>query len=1417
MVSSFFSKERPDGSDEEVEGRLSVDPEDVAAGQDSSEREEDSPQNETSGPEREEGGPDNEENGPESETEWVDATPPPSLADSIASWRQSLGRSLQDESQGFRDTRVTLEYANPGGLAQLYVDHPTRLTTLIREPESAALASEGVAELSRRVQDLRARYGEGDVHLAIGVASWDGSAGEIPVLMRRVAISEDADGVATLQLLPGVELSNPLVRVVREAGAGLDMEALAESMNGPEGFLPAAALEVIRGAGESVPGFTVREGLSLGIYTHPAAGIYRELVNLETSSDHPVVRALSGDSAARASLLAGKREPNLDDRDPWHELGLGDQSPKTLDVIEQLATGLSAVVAIPGGVGQAEARASITAALAHGGNRVAVLVSNAQEHAELMRTFEEAQVGSIVADLSVFADEKVVRSRLEQIASGEFVLPPNPKLDTGRVRLERARGALNDYTAALHEKFEPWGVSPFDALQVLTDLTSLPDPPGTTLRFPMETLSTIAVDGGQKAGELLEHASALGLFQPDVPLSPWTGVVIDNPEDVGEALAALSHLDQEILPAVRMQMVVTPAQSGLVGALTLRDWADQLELLTRVRAVLDIFDPQVLERSPADMVVATAPKQWRKARNISLKGSALRSLQRQARDSVRTGVHVKDLHAELITAQAVRHQWGQARSSNDAVPSVPENLDALKSSLEQLEDLLAEVKPILEPVYGELESMPVDELADIVAALYGDPEGAARIPELLGVLDQLDALGLHDLALDLRTRGVDGESLSLELDLAWWASALGFMLNEDPRLGGFDPSTLTRLLEEARDLDAEQVRSLGPALEQRVWSRGMDALDLYPQQKQQLLERLNQGESAQDLFASMTLPWDLMPIVVCGPAQFLDLSSVGRPVNSLVLGDLPETSPGELAPLLARAGQVIAVLNVRAASPKSAAATLVDALPVLELPRERGGQGHVFAEILRLHERGGGELIVPSPRATGPFDFVLVEGRGMPSADSPAIETSTAEAATVAELIAAALTDHPDQKLAVVTFSPRHSENVALAVRKRAEDYPQFADALAAVGGVESLLNTPADLAARQADRVIVSVGFAKTPHGRVIHDFGELSTERGIEMMQDLAHGLRGHVTIVSSLRANEVDASRLRQDGERVLVDLLAAAESGLTSLPEAEDDEEPQAPPHLLVDLAERLHSLGLRVVPNFGVEGGLTIPLAIGHPEVPNELLVAVLTDDESYIEEPSLRVRGRHWPSMLEQQGWKVHTALSMAVFIDPNREARQIVQLALDAVDEYYTRLGLPHTPAAASALGLTFTEGEAQGELDTGGGSQAPEVEDGRVTELDVTGALTILEPAATSQESLETLVGELGQLESVALRGPRPPYEPGLPLAAYSDDQLDEMARWILSDGEDRDDQALVEELREELGITRRGVQTDSVLKTVARRVRR
>ena len=69
---------------------------------------------------------------------------------------------------------------------------------------------------------------------------------------------------------------------------------------------------------------------------------------------------------------------------------------------------------------------------------------------------------------------------------------------------------------------------------------------------------------------------------------------------------------------------------------------------------------------------------------------------------------------------------------------------------------------------------------------------------------------------------------------------------------------------------------------------------------------------------------------------------------------------------------------------------------------------------------------------------------------------------------------------------------------------------------------------------------------------------------------------------------------------------------------------------------------------------------------------------------------------------------------------------------------------------------------------------------------------------------------------RGPRPAIAKGLPLAAYSDDQLDELVTWIRSDGVEREEAEEVEELRMSLALIRRGSGIDAVLTNAVRRNR-
>jgi hypothetical protein len=64
------------------------------------------------------------------------------------------------------------------------------------------------------------------------------------------------------------------------------------------------------------------------------------------------------------------------------------------------------------------------------------------------------------------------------------------------------------------------------------------------------------------------------------------------------------------------------------------------------------------------------------------------------------------------------------------------------------------------------------------------------------------------------------------------------------------------------------------------------------------------------------------------------------------------------------------------------------------------------------------------------------------------------------------------------------------------------------------------------------------------------------------------------------------------------------------------------------------------------------------------------------------------------------------------------------------------------------------------------------------------------------------------------RPDIRKGLPIGAYSDDQLDEMAAWLMSDGQERSRDELADALRDELGLTRRTHRVDTAIRAAVTR---
>ncbi|MDO4791516.1 MAG: DNA helicase [Buchananella hordeovulneris] len=1342
----------------------------------------------------------------------------------LIQWSTKL---VTETDLGGEELILDLAHAHPSGHAQLFAGRPTRLANLLREPAALAEGQRTVRAIRRAMSKARANNVVAPLHLAIGEATWlepaealgaggaDGEQqrGHAPLLLCPVKLTGATDDSVTFTVDTALQVAPAFVRAVRARGIHVDTGALVTACLTRRGFSPQAALDFLQRLGsEALPGFEKQDTLRLGLVVQPEEDLLTAFQEaLPDLRSCALVAGLVGDPGAISVLKTELPEPQATDRDPFSERGAGDMDPDQLNVIDAVVAGNNLVVDAPAGSELAGTVSAVMADAAATG-RVSVFVPGSRRTASAL--------AHAVSDLGLeglFADatredgwQANLAAALRASLSRDSIEVNDDEIADVRERLVNARRDLSNYIAALYRHRPEWDASMHKVLGELSGLTYGRPCPRTKVQFSSAQLEAITQAGRPAAHDLLRRADEAGLIASQPHSTPWFGARPESPEHALSVVESVVRLHGEpgteavdypgqtpleqagLLETLRVDAHDVAEETGLVEAETVNQWIEQLEMLDGVRDSLDVFLPTIFERSAADMVIATATKEWRREHSFDMSGRDRRRLAKQAKSLVRPGRTVDDLHAELIKVQQRREIW-RRYAAQGGWPVLPTGLPELRSHAELVRSELERVDAVVAKPGGvALGDVHFEPLARLLAAL-ASPAYSNDLPIHTQLNIELEQMGMVELVADLRARRVEGDMLLKEFELAWWVSVLQHILTADSHLQNLDGQALSQLSYSVRVLDKQHVETLAGPLLRAAVARVREEVDrdyegaaqlsycLAPEHAGQLTQTLVDFPLARRLLPMWSVPALLAPALLPQDA----------PIDLLIVeANVPIERVISLA---ARANQLVVVGELH--RPGGIGAEVADLLPRLALPTDRGDRDGEIAALLASYGHGGLVRPVPAPRRTSRMRVVHLEGRGTPNPGAENIQSVDVEVAVVVEQVREHAFLCPEQSLAVVALNAFHAARITEAVHRAAQESAELASFIYADAAEGFLVKAVEDVAGLRRDHVILAVGFAKTQSNRVLHRFGTLATPEGLTGLVDSLDAVRSRLTVVSCLRGEELDPHRLLAPGPRLLRDVLLAAEGKLHPTPPSGQDAaggaEPEnaspaeageaagaaeaeaGPDPLLVDLAERLFRKGLVVTPNYGTPGGIRIPLALGHPDLPDEYVVALLTDNADYVAEPSQRRRDRHWVERLEDRGWVVHTASSAAIFLDPQWQADHLENLVVEVVR------------------------------------SRMIELKREEEVELDV--------PAEPDSVPAEPEPGQ-ESAPAQALQGKprriRPPTATGLPLAAYGDDQLDDLLAWIESDGLERTHEELVEELRKELGLVRRGAQSDAVLGHVVRR---
>ena len=1195
---------------------------------------------------------------------------------SWASWRAELatvgGRSPLLHFVDTPRTRIELSATHPGGLAQFITGKTTLLSNLIRDEVALRAAKIAAGAIAAKGLELSTGRGIDGVHLGIGVVEWRHEELDYraPLLLRPLAIRR-AGRDFELKLRGDAFLNPELHRTLRDQFQ-LDLDARAfVALTDEDGtFKPNPVIDRLRGLTSHLDWFSVQPRLVVSSFVEVASAMLADAEHLE----HPVLDAIGGNPTAKWTIEEGYSPvaaESSDSRPPQTDNLLLDADAEQENVIAQIAAGNSLVVKTLPGTGGTQTIVNSIGSLVGQNKRVLVVSARRMSLQGINQRLGDVGLTGLAVSPSTLRRD-VVRSisRIEKARK-----PQVAEVDDALLRL---RKVLLDYRGALTKPDAVLGISVLDCVTELSRLALLPTPPSTTARLVRPTVEALAADR-HRASETMVTAAALGEFRYGPGDSPWYGAQFADGTAAAFAHATAIRLHEEALPRLLARAQDLIRNTYMRPFENIVELGIYLRLLIDLRDTLDKFLPVVFDRSLSELIVATAPR----SQGSDMSGANRRRLKKLAKEYIRPGVHVFDLHEALVRIQQQRILW-QRFVQEGVPPEVPVGIADVQTSFEEV---VADLDLLNGPLgltsrETQLNYLPLGVLIESIAGLAAESDVLNNLQERSALMTTLRDLQLDPLIADLASRHVPEDQVEAELELAWWQSALESLLEADRALLGANTPVLDRLEADFRLVDEAHAAGSSQLLGWQLAENWKIGLVDWPDEAE-LLKKLLRRPSITAFDLQTTAPHlsrTIAPVWLASPYEVNEIVDT-MVFDTVILVDAGATTLAENVGAIRRAKQVVAFGDPVTQSPasfetgiddpdddydnaafaalaeravdddpddlhdRSALSQLGGLLTTLSLTRSYRAGGEDLAELVNRRFYGGRIESLPwagSFLGHGSISLDhIANGTGMPDGDSGAVESVDAEVEHVVKLVLEHAASRPRESLMVITASERHAVRVQQAVLESLAGNSELTDFIVGDRAEPFTVSTIERAVAQSRDRVIFSIGFGRTPHGRVLSNFGALGEPGGERLLAVAMTRARRSMVIVSCFEPEDIEEGRM-QHGAVALAEILGEIGARAAEVP-LPDDSDP-----MLVDLARRLENRGLRVA--LGHRGKLGLVAANGG--------TCIVVETDGVLIGRSLRESLRLRPEVLRRLGWHYARVHAFELFADPEAVADRIARLA---------------------------------------------------------------------------------------------------------------------------------------------------------------
>lgn len=278
-----------------------------------------------------------------------------------------------------------------------------------------------------------------------------------------------------------------------------------------------------------------------------------------------------------------------------------------------------------------------------------------------------------------------------------------------------------------------------------------------------------------------------------------------------------------------------------------------------------------------------------------------------------------------------------------------------------------------------------------------------------------------------------------------------------------------------------------------------------------------------------------------------------------------------------------------------------------------------------------------------------------------ASRTNRDEANKVVDLIYEHFRINPERSLGIVAFSTAQQDMIDSILSERRLSNPEFEQFFFKNKNEPFFIKNLETVQGDERDTIIFSIGYGKDASGKLLMNFGPLNKEGGERRLNVAVTRAKDNVKVVTGLHYTDIDLSRTKSEGTRLLREYLDFAENGILALERSVvNNEQDSFDSDFEMEVCSVLRNNGYTVDTQVGCSG-FKIDLGIRLPDTSNYVL-AIECDGATYHSSRNARDRDRLRQDILEGMGWQFYRIWSTDWFKTREKAEKELLQYVGDAV-----------------------------------------------------------------------------------------------------------------------------------------------------------